>query len=162
MARDRHGRGSRRSDPVAVVLLATGALAAGLVAPDAARAGKADVVAARAECSAERVCSFSVTVKHADTGWRHYASRYEIVSPDGTVLGTRVLRHPHVHEQPFTRSLAGVEIPEGVERVTVRAIDEVHGAGGETAEVALVFPAKAPGQTPPPARAPAGESAPAP
>jgi hypothetical protein len=153
---DERDGGRRGGDRVVTALVAVGSLLAGLVSPDVGRAGEADVLVARAECTALRVCSFSVTVKHADTGWRHYASRFEIVGPDGAVLATRVLRHPHVHEQPFTRSLAGVEVPEGVDRVTVRAIDEVHGAGGETVEVALVFPATAP------APAPAAETTPAP
>ncbi len=113
-------------------------LAAGLSA-SAAGAGEADVVAARVSCNADRVCAFSVSVRHADTGWSHYADRYEILTPDGRVIATRVLRHPHVHEQPFTRSLAGVEIPVGVESVRVRARDSVDGYGGEVAAVALSF-----------------------
>jgi hypothetical protein len=117
------------------------ALLAGLavLTPFAAAAGEADVVVARATCNAERICLFTVTVRHADTGWRHYADRFEVIGPDDTVLGTRVLQHPHVHEQPFTRTLAGVEIPPGVERVTVRAGDSVHAYGGRTAEVVLTF-----------------------
>lgn len=111
----------------------------GVLAPLGAGAGEADVVVARATCNAERICLFTVTVRHADTGWRHYADGFEVLGPDGAVLGTRVLQHPHVHEQPFTRTLAGVEIPPGVERVTVRARDSVHAYGGSTAEVELAF-----------------------
>jgi hypothetical protein len=59
------------------------------------------------------------------------------VSPDGSVLGTRTLYHPHVEEQPFTRSLSGVKIPAGIDKVTVRAHDSVHGYGGKTAIVDL-------------------------
>ena len=43
-----------------------------------------------------------VTVQHADTGWDHYADAWEVLAPDGTVLGTRTLLHPHTDEQPFT------------------------------------------------------------
>ena len=74
--------------------------------------------------------TISVTVRHADTGWDHYADAWEVVGPDGTVYGKRVLYHPHVNEQPFTRSLDGVKIPENVGSVTVRAHDSVHGLGG--------------------------------
>ena len=56
----------------------------------------------------------------------------QVVAPDGRVLGERRLLHPHVQEQPFTRSLGGVEIPAGVEEVTIRARDSVHGWGGAT------------------------------
>lgn len=48
----------------------------------------------------------------------------------GEVLATRVLHHPHVGEQPFTRSLSGVAIPAGIQRVRVRARDSVYGFGG--------------------------------
>ena len=43
---------------------------------------------------------------------------------------TRTLLHPHVDEQPFTRSLTGITIPEGTDEVVVRAHDSVHGNGG--------------------------------
>ncbi len=73
--------------------------------------------------------SFSVTVSHPDTGWDHYADGWEVTAPDGTQLGFRKLLHPHVNEQPFTRSLSGVAIPEGMAKVMVRAHDSVHGWG---------------------------------
>ncbi len=60
-----------------------------------------------------------------------------MVAPDGAVLGTRVLLHPHETEQPFTRSLGGVKIPQGVRQVTLRAHDRVHGYGGKELTVEL-------------------------
>ena len=91
-------------------------------------AGKADVTDATVSCSG--TCSFDVTVRHADTGWEHYAHQWQVVAEDGSVLGTRVLYHPHVNEQPFTRSLGGVKIPPHVRQVRIRAADSVHGFGG--------------------------------
>ena len=41
----------------------------------------------------------AVTLKHADSGWDHYANGWQIVDENGKVLGKRVLAHPHVHEQ---------------------------------------------------------------
>jgi hypothetical protein len=120
-------RHPRRSAVLASVLAAW---------PLAARAGEADVVAASAEC-AGRVCRFVVSVRHADEGWQHYADRYEVLAPDGSVLATRVLRHPHVTEQPVTRELEGVVIPAGVSRVKVRAHDLVHESGGVEATVEI-------------------------
>jgi hypothetical protein len=38
-----------------------------------------------------------------------------------------VLYHPHENEQPFTRSLSGVVIPQNVNQVKIRARDSVHG-----------------------------------
>ncbi len=70
-----------------------------------------------------------VTVRHGDTGWDHYANRWQVVTADGAVLGERVLLHPHENEQPFTRSLSGIAIPDNVAEVFVRAHDSVHGDG---------------------------------
>ncbi len=109
-----------------VALLCLPALPAG--------AGEADVVDAAVVRQADGRYRFDVTVRHADEGWGHYADRFEILAPDGTVLGTRVLLHPHVDEQPFTRSLADVTIPAGIESVRIRAHDSVHGYGGAEVE----------------------------
>ncbi len=70
---------------------------------------------------------FDVTIAHPDTGWDHYADGWRVELEDGTVLGFRELFHPHVEEQPFTRSLSGVVIPDGVTRVFLRARDNVDG-----------------------------------
>jgi len=80
--------------------------------------------------------SIFVTVEHEDTGWDHYADTFDISTPDGEILSTRVLAHPHVDEQPFTRDARGVSIPDGVTEVLVRAKDSVHGFG-ETVRVAV-------------------------
>lgn len=113
-------------------------LVTALMLPAAARAGEADVVDARAERAADGTWRFSVAVRHADTGWEHYADAWVVLAPDGTVLGTRTLLHPHETEQPFTRSLAGVRIPAGIDRVRLRAHDKVHDYGG--AELTVVLP----------------------
>lgn len=68
----------------------------------------------------------SVTMRHADSGWDHYADAWRIViSKTNRVLGTRTLV-PHVNEQPFTRSMT-VDIPNNVTHVYVEARDNVHG-----------------------------------
>lgn len=73
------------------------------------------------------IWSISVTLRHPDTGWDHYADGWEVLHPDGNRLGYRELLHPHVNEQPFTRSLGGVVIPAGVDYVLIRARDNVAG-----------------------------------
>jgi hypothetical protein len=81
---------------------------------------------------------FTVTVRHDDDGWDHYADAWQVVDPErGEVLAERELLHPHVNEQPFTRSLGGVRLPEGVQVVTVRARCTVHGFGGKEIVVDL-------------------------
>ena len=72
---------------------------------------------------------FDVRLTHADTGWDHYADGWGVYLEDGTELGYRELAHPHVNEMPFTRSLSGVEVPEGITRVFIRPRDLVHGEG---------------------------------
>jgi hypothetical protein len=108
-----------------------------LLAAGAAAAGEADVLEVAVVGGHERTYSFEVTVRHADEGWDHYADKWDVVAPDGTVLGTRTLHHPHVEEQPFTRSLRDVKVPAGIDEVTVRAHDSVHGYGGQTVTVKL-------------------------
>jgi hypothetical protein len=64
-----------------------------------------------------------------------YADAFRARTEDGTVLGVRELLHDHANEQPFTRSLDGLEIPDDVERIVVEGRDLEHGWGGETVTV---------------------------
>ncbi len=80
---------------------------------------------------------FNVTLAHPDTGWDHYADGWRVETEDGSVLGTRELLHPHVDEQPFTRSLSGVSIPTGISTVFVRAKCSVDGWADTTVPVSL-------------------------
>ncbi len=105
--------------------------------PVIATAGEADVVEVDARREADGSYHFQVSVRHADSGWDHYADRWDVVAPDGAVLGVRVLHHPHVDEQPFTRSLSGVRVAPGTTAVTVRVHDLVHGFGGREITVPL-------------------------
>jgi len=115
-----------------------------LLFPVLANDGEADVVAAKATKTGENIYRFDVTVAHNDTGWDHYANVWQVIGPDGAILGERVLAHPHVTEQPFTRSLSGVTIPDAITSVTLRAGDLVHEFGGM--ELYLELP-KRPGQS---------------
>ena len=117
-------------------LAAIAVLVCAAVVP-AAHAGEADVVGVAIHAESGGTWRFDVTVRHADTGWDHYADGWDVLAPDGTVLGTRTLFHPHVGEQPFTRSLGGVAIAAGIAEVTVRAHDKAHGYGGEAVSVAV-------------------------
>lgn len=109
----------------AIALLATPALA-----------GEVEVVDAKAVPGAG-AWTFHVTLAHTDTGWDHYADAWRVVGPDGAILGVRELLHPHVNEQPFTRSLSGVAIPDGVTEVTIEARDNVDGWSPLTFPLAL-------------------------
>jgi hypothetical protein len=80
---------------------------------------------------------FDVTISHPDTGWDHYADGWRILDMEGNVLGLRVLAHPHVREQPFTRSLSGVVIPDDITQVQVQARDMPGGWNEATTIVTL-------------------------
>lgn len=100
-----------------------------------ANAELADVIDVSVKCTSK--CTFTVTVKHKDAGWKHYANRWDVLSLDGKVIATRILLHPHVNEQPFTRSLDNVSIPESMTEVILRAHDLVHGYGGKEIKVSI-------------------------
>ncbi len=108
-----------------------------MIIPSFIFAGEADVIVVDVRKSGDTIFHFDVTVTHGDEGWDHYVGKWEIIGPNGNVLGTSTLYHPHVGEQPFSRSLSGVKIPEDVKWVTVRAHDSIHEYGGLTKSVEL-------------------------
>ncbi|MDC0739200.1 hypothetical protein N6L24_13010 [Cognatishimia sp. SS12] len=83
---------------------------------------------------------FDVTLSHPDTGTEHYADGWRILDPDGNELALRVLYHPHVNEQPFTRSLGGVVLPDGISEVGIQARCNVDGWATEVIALALSAP----------------------
>ena len=100
-------------------------------------ANEVKVVGADVASGADGRYRFSVTLLHADNGWDHYADRWQVLTPNGDVIATRVLVHPHDSEQPFTRGLSGLAIPAGITWVNIRAHDKVHGDGPEMLKVIL-------------------------
>ncbi len=70
---------------------------------------------------------FDVTLRHPDTGWDHYADGWRVLDMQCNEIGMRTLFHPHEAEQPFTRSLGNVQVPEGVRQVQVQARCNVDG-----------------------------------
>lgn len=96
----------------------------------AAQSGTPVVVGARAEQTGG-LWRFDVTLRHGDTGWDDYADGWGVYAPDGRELGYRVLVHPHVDEQPFTRSLGRVAVPDGLTSVIIRPHDLRHGWGAD-------------------------------
>ena len=100
-----------------------------LAAPALADAPVVENVTARTSGDGWR---FDVTIRHPDTGWDHYADGWQVLYMDGNELGMRVLYHPHVDEQPFTRSLGSVQVPKDAKQVQIRARDSVHGWNADT------------------------------
>ncbi|EPJ53173.1 MAG: hypothetical protein OFPI_11390 [Osedax symbiont Rs2] len=74
---------------------------------------------------------FDVTLAHADKSWDHYADVWQIETLQGEVLAKRVLLHPHISEQPFTRSLTAVQLPKGTAQVMITAGCTVDGINSQ-------------------------------
>lgn len=79
----------------------------------------------------------SVTLKHGDTGWSHYANAWQLVDAQNNLLAKRVLSHPHVNEQPFTRGLSAVNIPKNIKVIFIEATDSVHGLSTDRLRIDL-------------------------
>lgn len=95
-----------------------------------------EVVDVSIKAQGENQYRFDVTLRHEDTGWEHYANRWEILDLEGNVLATRTLHHPHVNEQPFTRSLSAT-LPSDIKSVILRGHDSVHKYGIKEMKVTL-------------------------
>lgn len=123
-------------------LMAVLATAASVLTPAAAVMGAdeqrfPDIVGVKARAAGKNVFDFDVTVSSPYDTARRYADAFRVMGKDGTVYGERVLLHDHADEQPFTRDLYGVRIPEGVRSVVVQGRDRHYGYGGKTMETAL-------------------------
>jgi|GEM_PF-713661 len=81
-------------------------------------ASDAKILNVKAEVTSSQKFNITVTVEHDDQGWEHYANAWRVYSPDGELIDERVLHHPHVKEQPFTRTLRAVNIPSTLSEVT--------------------------------------------
>lgn len=101
--------------------------------------GEADVIGVKVRHNGGDSYQILTTVKHSDKGWDHYANGWEVLNEQGEVIGKRTLHHPHVKEQPFTRSLT-LTIPKNIRQIRVRAFDSVHGGGGQ--EVVAKLPGR--------------------
>ena len=97
-------------------------------------ADDAKIVDVKISSKGDRTYSVSVTIEHPDTGWDHYANSWDVLDEKGELIGSRVLAHPHVNEQPFTRSLS-VKIPAGVKTITIVAADSLHGDNEQTFDI---------------------------
>ena len=111
-------------------------LAASLMLPTITHAGEVRIVGAELHNIGGNQWSIDVTLEHADSGWDHYADEWRVLDSDGKLLADRVLYHPHVHEQPFTRGLGAVTLPPGAQ-LTIEAHDKRHGWSPTTLRVDL-------------------------
>jgi len=96
-----------------------------------------DVVSVEVKVAAPGVFDFDVTVSSPYDTPSRYADGFRVSTMEGKLLGERKLMHDHQTEQPFTRDLYSVKIPEGIKKVVVQARDQKYGYGGKTVEVML-------------------------
>ena len=94
-----------------------------------------DIIGAEITPNGDGTFDIDVTVSSPYDTPERYADAWRVLGPDGEELGVRELAHDHQNEQPFTRSLSNVAIPETVEVVTIEGRDQVYGYGGGTLEV---------------------------
>lgn len=93
-----------------------------------------DVVDAELEADGE-LWRLSATLSSPYDTPERYADAFRALTPDGEELGVRVLLHDHAGEQPFTRSLEDLQIPDGLDEIIVEGRDLEHGWGGDTVAV---------------------------
>jgi hypothetical protein len=96
-----------------------------------------DVVAVKVKAAGPGVFDFDVTVSSPYDTPSRYADGFRVSTTAGKVLGERPLVHDHQNEQPFTRDLYSVRVPEGIAKVIVQARDQKYGYGGKLVEVML-------------------------
>lgn len=106
------------------------------IEPDLEASLYPDVTEASATVDGEAF-EFVVTMSSPYDSPERYADAWRVVGDDGVVYGVRELLHDHAGEQPFTRSLSGVQIPDTVTSVRIQGRDQVYGWGGGEVEVTL-------------------------
>ena len=115
------------------------------VVKKASKPGDANVTDVYVREEKDGTWTFHVTVEHSDKSWYDYSDGWDVVLPDGTVIlpdpfhqFTKHLRNPHLGtRRPLVRTQKKIEIPDGVDKVRVRAHDKKDGWGGAEVEVDL-------------------------
>lgn len=125
----------------ALLLVAAAACGGGGAESDPAGDGLfPDVLNATVELGSDGTYRVDATLSSPYDSPARYADAWRILAPDGTVLGVRELAHDHAGEQPFTRSLAGVQIDASFVEVTIEGRDQRNGWGGDRVTVAVPRP----------------------
>jgi hypothetical protein len=107
------------------------------VGPESEQVRFPDVIDATATLTGDGSWTVAATLSSPYETADRYADAWRILGSDGEVLGVRELLHDHSTEQPFTRTLTGVEIGDQVESVVIEGRDQLSGWGGATFVLAL-------------------------
>ncbi|EAR09338.1 hypothetical protein [Reinekea blandensis] len=81
--------------------------------------------------------SVTTTISSPYDSPERYADGFRVLTDTGVELEVRTLWHHHADEQPFTRSLVGLPIPDGVTSIYVQGRDKANGWGGQVVRVRL-------------------------
>ncbi|MFT7235844.1 MAG: hypothetical protein ACI9QV_001430 [Methylophagaceae bacterium] len=98
-----------------------------LIFNQVAKANEVEILAAALIHQSHDEYLVNVKLRHQDTGWDHYADEWRIIDVQGNILGNRLLLHPHVEEQPFTRALSNVKLDDNLTHIYIEAHDKIHG-----------------------------------
>ena len=96
-----------------------------------------DVIDVKVTARGADTFDFDVTVSSPYDTAQRYADAFRVKGLKNVVLAERILLHDHATEQPFTRDLAGVKIPDGTPVVVIQARDQRNGYGGKALIVRL-------------------------
>ncbi|GAA1346741.1 hypothetical protein [Arthrobacter roseus] len=129
------GAGSSESESEDAVPSGAYASVSADIEPDTKDAEHPDVLGAVLEGDSNAGWSLEVTLSSEYDSPKRYADGWRVLDADGNVLGEHTLGHDHADEQPVTRTQSDLEIPEGVDVITVQGRDTENGFGGATLEV---------------------------
>ncbi|TCV88047.1 hypothetical protein [Sulfurirhabdus autotrophica] len=96
-----------------------------------------DVISVKVQARGDNRFDFDATIASPYDTPQRYADAFRVINKDGMTYGVRKLFHDHAGEQPFTRDPYGVDIPAGIQSVTIQAGDQKYGYGGKTVQVTL-------------------------
>ncbi len=97
----------------------------------------ADVLTVKVEENADGTYNFHVTVRSKDEGWDKYCDWWRLKTKEGLEIARRTLMHPHVDEQPFTRTLYEAKISSEIKEVIIEAHDSKEGYIGKTVTIQI-------------------------
>lgn len=104
-------------------------LFAGLMTvPGSVLAGKPQVVWVELNQEA-RHWRITGTLSHDDAGDYHFMDRWQVLTPDGDVLGEEAFITPRVQAPERITTLRDIRLPQGTREIRVRVHDTLHGWG---------------------------------
>ena len=106
------------------------------IEPDLEKELYPSVVAAEVSGDSD-LFTFQVMISSPYASAERHTDAVRVIGDDGVVYGILELTHPHAGQQPFSRTLRDVEIPESVTKVIIEGRDSTYGWGGEVVTLAI-------------------------